>query len=94
MLEHEYSENVCSVNVQVFLYARSTTCTTGEIALQGAITSLDYFPGKHEVIERSYDCYMVVFLDRHQLLCCSRENTLSLIDLRQNKITATFRLEV
>ena len=32
-----------------------------------------------------------VFLDRHLLLCCSRDDTLRLIDLRQNSITATFR---
>lgn len=34
-------------------------------------------------------CY--IFTERHLLLCCSRDDTLRLIDLRQNSITATFR---
>jgi autophagy-related protein 16 len=31
-----------------------------------------------------------IFPDQHLLLCCSRDDTLRLIDLRQNAITATF----
>ena len=36
-------------------------------------------------------CLLLSLTERHLLLCCSRDDTLRLIDLRQNSITATFR---
>lgn len=55
------------------------------------------------VVQCAQDCVIVIsrytklihvfvnFTERHLLLCCSRDDTLRLIDLRQNSITATFR---
>ena len=50
--------------------------------------------GREGVLYKRFHCNCIVVfvcLDRHLLLCCSRDDALRLIDLRQNAIVATFK---
>lgn len=37
--------------------------------------------------------YLFVYLEKHVLLACSKDDTLKLIELRENRVMQTFRLE-
>jgi len=81
-------------------------CPTGQSYISGPLSRYGQYHVSHVTshvtiqvwvchtlqLQCMWDC-VVLSVERHLLLCCSRDDTLRLIDLRQNSITATFRFE-
>jgi hypothetical protein len=64
-----------------------------ELQLQAAITSLSINRGERERERRKYFIRIFDYLEKQLLLACSRDDTLKLIELRENRVLHTFRYE-
>ncbi len=67
-------------------------CRT-ELKFDAAITSLSYNNGKTAPAFFPEIRNLIFLSDNQQLLACLKDDTLKLIDLRQNKTLCTFRYE-
>lgn len=66
----------------------STKC---ELQLQAPITSLAINRGNLKEIILYFYIYFIFVLEKHMLLACSKDDTLKLIELRENRVIQTFR---
>lgn len=68
-----------------------TDCSSNDITMQGKVTSLDLSKGLYNYLNDSINLITnYIFLpDCNYLVCCVRDDTIKIIDLRTNQIVTT-----